>query len=120
MVTENPPFRGRSPRAKEEAAPQILCPLCQVVDLAVETNKMCGDCGKNFCQKCGTFVPGEGRAESMPEPDEIGNLIEAAVDVAGQIYLEVDSDDVQELLDTHNQELTMDELIEISEQERDI
>ncbi|GBN93601.1 hypothetical protein AVEN_72271-1, partial [Araneus ventricosus] len=48
-------------RAKDEAAPQILCPLCQMVDLAVETNKMCGDCGKNFCQKCGTFVPGEGR-----------------------------------------------------------
>ncbi|KAF8774659.1 Protein piccolo-like protein [Argiope bruennichi] len=51
----------RHKRAKEEAAPQILCPLCQIVDLAVETNKMCGDCGKNFCQKCGTFVPGEGR-----------------------------------------------------------
>ncbi|GBO27677.1 hypothetical protein AVEN_151922-1 [Araneus ventricosus] len=51
-------------RAKDEAAPQILCPLCQMVDLAVETNKMCGDCGKNFCQKCGTFVPGEGRVST--------------------------------------------------------
>ncbi|GFT98131.1 hypothetical protein TNCV_789501 [Trichonephila clavipes] len=33
-----------------------------------------------------------------------------------QINLEVDSDDVQEVLDSHNQELTMDELIEMHEQ----
>ncbi|GFX30746.1 hypothetical protein TNCV_1181241 [Trichonephila clavipes] len=33
---------------------------------------------------------------------------------------EVDSDDVQELLDSYNQELTMDELIEKDEQEQDI
>ncbi|XP_042897230.1 uncharacterized protein [Parasteatoda tepidariorum] len=53
----------RHKRAKDETdiCPQLLCPLCQLVDLATETNKMCGDCGKNFCQKCGTFVPGEGR-----------------------------------------------------------
>ncbi|GFW75180.1 DUF4817 domain-containing protein [Trichonephila clavipes] len=38
----------------------------------------------------------------------------------GQTNLEVVSDDVQELLDTHNQELTMDELIEMHEQEQDI
>ncbi|XP_054717232.1 uncharacterized protein LOC129226627 [Uloborus diversus] len=54
----------RHKRAKDDAVeqrPQLLCPLCQSVDLATQTNKMCGDCGKNFCQKCGTFVPGEGR-----------------------------------------------------------
>ncbi|GFW72438.1 hypothetical protein TNCV_3796661 [Trichonephila clavipes] len=35
-----------------------------------------------------------------------------------QINLEVDSDDVQELLEFHNQQLTIDELIEMHEQER--
>ncbi|XP_023232690.1 tigger transposable element-derived protein 1-like [Centruroides sculpturatus] len=59
-------------------------------------------------------------AESVPEPDEIGNVIEEVVDLARQINLEVDSDDVRELLDSHNQELTIDELIEMCEQEQDI
>ncbi|GFW13193.1 hypothetical protein TNCV_4120941 [Trichonephila clavipes] len=33
------------------------------------------------------------------------------------VPLKVDSDDVQELLDSHSQELTMDELIEMHEQD---
>ncbi|GFV93891.1 hypothetical protein TNCV_1811461 [Trichonephila clavipes] len=37
-----------------------------------------------------------------------------------QANKEVDSDDVQEQLDSHNQELTMDELIEMHEQKQDI
>ncbi|GFX08317.1 hypothetical protein TNCV_3268061 [Trichonephila clavipes] len=37
-----------------------------------------------------------------------------------QINLEAGSDDVQKLLSSHNQELTMDELIEMHEQEQDI
>ncbi|GFW82791.1 hypothetical protein TNCV_3493611 [Trichonephila clavipes] len=37
-----------------------------------------------------------------------------------QINLEVDSDCVQELQDSRNQELTIDELIEMHEQEQDI
>ncbi|GFV48947.1 hypothetical protein TNCV_1093471 [Trichonephila clavipes] len=37
-----------------------------------------------------------------------------------QINSEVDSDDVQELPDSHNQELTMDELREMHGQEQDI
>ncbi|GFX71665.1 hypothetical protein TNCV_2696531 [Trichonephila clavipes] len=53
----------------------------------------------------------------MPKPDEIGNLIEEVFNLARKINLEVDSDDVQELLDSHNQELTMDELIEMHEQD---
>ncbi|GFW80358.1 hypothetical protein TNCV_2944901 [Trichonephila clavipes] len=36
--------------------------------------------------------------------------------LAWQINLEVDCDDIQELLDYHNQELTIDELIEIHQQ----
>ncbi|GFX10029.1 uncharacterized protein TNCV_4101681 [Trichonephila clavipes] len=59
-------------------------------------------------------------AEPVPEPNEIGNVIEEVVDLARQINLEVDSDGVQELLDFYNQELTMDELIEMHEQEQDI
>ncbi|GFX44250.1 hypothetical protein TNCV_4376381 [Trichonephila clavipes] len=46
------------------------------------------------------------QAESVPELEEIRNLIEEVVDFARQINLEVDSDDVQELLDSHNQKLT--------------
>ncbi|GFW06543.1 tigger transposable element-derived protein 1 [Trichonephila clavipes] len=52
------------------------------------------------------------------EPDEISNLIEEVVDLAWQINIEVDSDDVQELLDFHNEKLVIDEFIEIHEQEQ--
>ncbi|GFW18690.1 hypothetical protein TNCV_1369441 [Trichonephila clavipes] len=55
--------------------------------------------------------------ESVPEPKEIGNWIDV-VDLAKQINLEVDSDDVQELQDSHNQELIFDELIEMREQSK--
>ncbi|GFS53007.1 hypothetical protein TNCV_331311 [Trichonephila clavipes] len=44
----------------------------------------------------------ETQVESMPEPDEIGNLIEEVLHFASQINLEVDSDDVQELLVSHH------------------
>ncbi|GFU57379.1 uncharacterized protein TNCV_3635581 [Trichonephila clavipes] len=37
------------------------------------------------------------------------NVIEEVVDLARQINLEVDRDDVQELLDSHNHELTTDD-----------
>ncbi|GFU92267.1 hypothetical protein TNCV_1338481 [Trichonephila clavipes] len=40
-------------------------------------------------------------------------------DLARQLNLEVDSDDVQELLDSHKKELTMDELIAMHEQDID-
>ncbi|GFV68531.1 hypothetical protein TNCV_3129871 [Trichonephila clavipes] len=46
--------------------------------------------------------------------------IKEVVGLARQINLEVDDDDVQELLDSHDQELKMDELIEMREQEQDI
>ncbi|GFX16069.1 uncharacterized protein TNCV_4703271 [Trichonephila clavipes] len=63
------------------------------------------------------FLITETQAVLVPEPDEIGNVIQEIVDLARQINLEVNSDDVQELLDSHNQELTMDELIEMHEQD---
>ncbi|GFU45223.1 hypothetical protein TNCV_4236401 [Trichonephila clavipes] len=59
-------------------------------------------------------------AESVPELDEIGNLVEKVVDFAMQINSDVNSDDVQKLLDFHNHELTMDELVEMHEQEHNI
>ncbi|GFW51824.1 hypothetical protein TNCV_1187561 [Trichonephila clavipes] len=37
---------------------------------------------------------------SVPKPDEIDNLIKEVVDLAREINLEVDSDHVQELLDS--------------------
>ncbi|GFT92780.1 uncharacterized protein TNCV_739671 [Trichonephila clavipes] len=49
---------------------------------------------------------------------KIGNVIEEVVDLARQINLEVDSDDIQELLDSHNQKLTVDELIEMHKEEQ--
>ncbi|GFY00785.1 hypothetical protein TNCV_2141771 [Trichonephila clavipes] len=45
------------------------------------------------------------------------NLMKEVVDLARQINLEVDSDDVLEMLDSHNQELTFDELIGMQEQD---
>ncbi|GFV47621.1 hypothetical protein TNCV_2081811 [Trichonephila clavipes] len=58
--------------------------------------------------------------KSVLKPDEIGNVTEEVVDLARNINLKVNSDDVQELLDSYNQELSIDELIEIHEQEQDI
>ncbi|GFU21923.1 hypothetical protein TNCV_3283931 [Trichonephila clavipes] len=46
--------------------------------------------------------------------------MEEVLDLARQLHLEVDSVEVQELLDSHNHELTVDELIEMHEQEQDI
>ncbi|GFX89671.1 hypothetical protein TNCV_3711031 [Trichonephila clavipes] len=43
--------------------------------------------------------------------------IEEVVEVAWQINLDVDSDDVQKLLDARNQELTMGKLIPMHEQD---
>ncbi|GFW71235.1 hypothetical protein TNCV_536531 [Trichonephila clavipes] len=54
-------------------------------------------------------------AEPLPKPEEIGNLIERVVDFARQINSGVDSDNVQELLDSHYQKLAIDELIDIHE-----
>ncbi|GFV16578.1 hypothetical protein TNCV_4417671 [Trichonephila clavipes] len=51
---------------------------------------------------------------------EIGNVIEEVAYHARKINLEVNSDDIQELQDSHNQELAIDELIEMHEQEQDI
>ncbi|GFX93585.1 hypothetical protein TNCV_1587621 [Trichonephila clavipes] len=65
-----------------------------------------------------SFFITEIQAESLPKPDEIGNLIEEVVDLAMQINLEVDSDDIQEQLDSHNQELTIHELVEEQDIER--
>ena len=38
--------------------------------------------------------------------------------IAKQLNLEVDNDDVQKLLDLHNQELTIDEVIEMRKYEQ--
>ncbi|GFW37395.1 hypothetical protein TNCV_860021 [Trichonephila clavipes] len=55
--------------------------------------------------------------ETVPEPDEIGNLIKEVVKLAKQINLEMVSDDVQELMDSHNQDSTIDEIIEMHGQD---
>ncbi|GFV13525.1 hypothetical protein TNCV_67281 [Trichonephila clavipes] len=48
--------------------------------------------------------------------EDHGNANEEDVDLARQINLEVDNDDVQELLDFHNQELRINWLIELHKQ----
>lgn len=45
--------------------------------------------------------------ELVPESDEISNAIYEDVDFVRQINLDVDSDDIQEMLDSHNRKLTM-------------
>lgn len=61
------------------------------------------------------------QTELVPESGEINNMIGEVVYLARQINLEVDSDgDNHELLDSHNRELTIVELIEMHEQEQDI
>ncbi|GFX16257.1 hypothetical protein TNCV_4705111 [Trichonephila clavipes] len=57
------------------------------------------------------------KGEKIGKFSEIGNVIEKAVDLATKINLEVDRDGIQELLDSHYQELTTDEFIEIQEQD---
>ncbi|GFX16765.1 hypothetical protein TNCV_4187401 [Trichonephila clavipes] len=51
--------------------------------------------------------------DSAQEPDEIDDclMIDEVVDISRKINLEVESDDVRELLGTHNQELTIYELL---------
>ncbi|GFV65343.1 hypothetical protein TNCV_4573431 [Trichonephila clavipes] len=74
-----------------------------------------------MCMEWGSSkAPSSFRTKSVPEPGEIGNMTEEVVDLARQINLEVDSDDIQELLDFHNHELINDELIEMHEQDPDI
>lgn len=46
----------------------------------------------------------------MPETDQVARMIEEVASLARQLDLEVDSD-VSELLDSHNKELAIDELI---------
>ncbi|GFT95846.1 uncharacterized protein TNCV_311981 [Trichonephila clavipes] len=55
------------------------------------------------------------QAESLPKTNEIGSLIEEVVDLARQINSEVDSDYVQELLDSYKQGLIIVELKEVNE-----
>ncbi|GFW57976.1 hypothetical protein TNCV_2741221 [Trichonephila clavipes] len=50
-------------------------------------------------------------------PVENGNVIEKAVDLVRQMNLELVSDDVQELLDCHNQEQTIDEFTDMHQQD---
>ncbi|GFV41084.1 hypothetical protein TNCV_2666751 [Trichonephila clavipes] len=50
----------------------------------------------------------------------IDKMIERVFDLVRQTNLDVNSDDSQELLDSQNQKLTMNELIEIDEYEQDI
>ncbi|GFX83374.1 hypothetical protein TNCV_908921 [Trichonephila clavipes] len=54
----------------------------------------------------------------LPEPNEIGSAIEEIIDHARQINLEVHNDYVKELLNSHNHQLAIDELIEIHEEEQ--
>ncbi|GFV19385.1 hypothetical protein TNCV_3663181 [Trichonephila clavipes] len=67
--------------------------------------------------------PPSPKTKSVPEPDEIGNVIEEVVDLARQINLEVIAMVFKNSLcvcDSHNREPTIDELIEMHGQEQDI
>lgn len=64
-------------------------------------------------------IRGFSEGESPSYPEHIDGIIEEVIDIAKQLNLEVDADDFQELLDSHNQELTIDELIEIRGHDQD-
>ena len=57
--------------------------------------------------------------EITPETDQIAHTVartvEEVVNLTRELDLEVDSDDVNKLLDSHSKELTIDELIEMHE-----
>ncbi|GFV95012.1 hypothetical protein TNCV_1030101 [Trichonephila clavipes] len=58
-------------------------------------------------------------ADNLAEGHPRGTPLQV-VDLPRQINSEVDSDEAQELLDSHNRELTIDELTEMHEQKQDI
>ncbi|GFW83445.1 hypothetical protein TNCV_2545431 [Trichonephila clavipes] len=62
----------------------------------------------------------EKKEKKVSKIGEIGIVIKEVVDLAKQINLKVDVDDVQEVVDSLNLVLTIDELIEMHEQEQDI
>ncbi|GFU19325.1 uncharacterized protein TNCV_3032471 [Trichonephila clavipes] len=68
-------------------------------------------------KNCVLFFSSQTRVQSVPGPDEIGNVVEKVVDLIRHINLEVDSDEIKELLVSHNSELIVDELIEMHEQD---
>ncbi|GFV06830.1 hypothetical protein TNCV_2331841 [Trichonephila clavipes] len=70
---------------------------------------------ENSC--CSMALIGEWKRKSLPQPDDIGYVIEGILHFARQINLEMDRDDTEELLDSQNQELTIDEFIEINDEE---
>ncbi|GFV10356.1 hypothetical protein TNCV_1851881 [Trichonephila clavipes] len=72
---------------------------------------------KKLCPSPSPFFVTERQVESEAEPDESGKEIEEVVDLARQENLEVDTETFQELLNSHIQELRIDELIEMHEQD---
>ncbi|GFV60332.1 hypothetical protein TNCV_3469681 [Trichonephila clavipes] len=48
------------------------------------------------------FSTTETLAESVPEPAAIDNMVEEVVELARQIRLELDSDNIQEQMNSHN------------------
>ena len=66
------------------------------------------------------FFTSETQEETISDPEQIPIIIEELIYIAKQLNLEVDNDDVQELLDSHNQELTIDEFIKMRQYEQDI
>ncbi|GFW27765.1 hypothetical protein TNCV_766461 [Trichonephila clavipes] len=63
---------------------------------------------------------GRGGGVSHKKNGKISNVIEEVVDIARQINLDVDSKEFKVLRNSHNQDLTMDELIEMQEQAQHI
>lgn len=69
---------------------------------------------------CPFFFTTDTQEELASDSEQIESIIKEVVNIAEQLNLEVNYDDVQELLDSHNQELTIDELLEMRENEQDI
>ncbi|GFU80305.1 transposable element Tcb1 transposase [Trichonephila clavipes] len=90
----------------ERVSQDCLCTLTCPITKCVSNRAYLGSFG-TVTWASHEFERTRDKAEALPEPGESGNLNKEVVDLARQINSEGDRDDVQELLDSHNQKLTI-------------
>ncbi|GFY35666.1 hypothetical protein TNCV_2619581 [Trichonephila clavipes] len=94
--------------------------MVEPTNLGARGQRLTNNAIKVGCLNCKPLCHGRFGKEAGKKIGEMDNMIEEFADLASQINLKVDSDDIQELLDSHSQELIIDELTEIHEQKQDI
>ncbi|GFV50838.1 hypothetical protein TNCV_3921311 [Trichonephila clavipes] len=87
-------FSNTSTYTNSELRDFQISPICPLI----ERKKSLNDISKN----CMLFSINKTQAESVPDPDDIGNVIEEVVEVARELNLQMNRDDVKKQLDLHN------------------